>query len=112
MNGMLPFVDEKSSAYKRPLFGLIFHNFDEGLPRPSWCFIAIDNSSRVVIIILVIRVFALIFHSDQVTLNEMQCSMSSMQHVARCFEMQRVHYLVKLLSRLQRVALKNMQRVA
>ncbi len=29
-----------------------------------------------------------------------------MQHVARCFEMQRVRYSVKLLSRFQRVALK------
>ncbi len=41
-----------------------------------------------------------------------QCSMSSMQHVARCFEMQRVRYSVTLFSRLQRVALKNTQRVA
>ncbi len=40
------------------------------------------------------------------------CSMSSMQHVARCFDMQRARYSVTLLSRLQRVAMKNMQRVA
>ena len=40
------------------------------------------------------------------------CSMSSMQHVAHCFEMQRVRYSVTLFCRLQRVALKNTQRVA
>ncbi len=40
------------------------------------------------------------------------CSMSSVQHGARCFEMQRVCYSVTLLSRLQRVALINTQRVA
>ncbi len=43
---------------------------------------------------------------------QIYCSMSSMQHVARCFEMQRVRYSVTLLSRLQHVALKNTQRVA
>ncbi len=40
------------------------------------------------------------------------CSMSSMQHVARCLEIQRVRYSETLLSRLQHVALKNTQRVA
>ena len=64
---------------------------------------------RLCILLLVKR---LAMFTSGSTYIDYQCSMSSMQYVARCFEMQRVRCSVTLLSRLQRVALKNTQRIA